>query len=449
MHRLTQVKVDRLIKEIEQARTAGHAIVPKLMADGNGLYLQLPELSWISRLRFAGRRVEPGHGPARSVRLKDARVANEAARRKVAEGTNPLLARVLARARASTSLTFLEAAKAFLPVIEAELKNAKSRDQWRMTLSGETGKFDAAGKPIKAAHNYCKPIHHIPVADITTDLVLAVLNPIWSTKYVTASRLRGRIERVLSWAVRTGKAGNIDPDRYLNPARWDGHLEHALSARSKVHEVAHHAALHYSQMPDFYAALAEQGGLAARAFQLAILTATRTGDLRGVDREERPPMMWNHLDLAVPVWTVPKTKTSVTHRIPLSDTAVALLKQIRRDYPVDLSGIVFVDKPGRPMPAGAMLTVRDRLVAAKVISKGSVTPHGMARAGFKSWAADQDGYDKDVTEACLSHAISDAVEAAYRRTDFYRKRAKLMAAWADYVTGKVADKIVNLPSKFA
>src|SRR5262249_11910823 len=132
------------------------------------------------------------------------------------------------------------------------------------------------------------------------------------------------IERVLAWGVRQGMAGNVDPDRYLNPARWDGHLEHALSSKSKVHEVTHHAALDYKQMPAFYAELAKREGLAARAFQLAILTATRTGDLRGVDREERPPMMWEHLDLAAPTWTVPKTKTSVTHRIPLSDPAVAL-----------------------------------------------------------------------------------------------------------------------------
>jgi integrase len=446
VHRLTQARVDRTVKEVNRAREAGQVAKSKLVADGNGLYLQIPELSFISRLRFAGRRIEPGHGSARSVSLKDARAANEAARRKVAEGTNPVIARALARARASTSLTFLEAAQAFLPVIEAELKNAKSRYQWHTTLTGLTGKIDADGKPVKAKHNYCATLHPIPVADITTDLVLAVLNPIWSRKYETASRLRGRIERVLSWAVRQGKAGNIDPDRYLNPARWDGHLEHALSAKAKVHEVAHHAALHYSQMPAFYAALAKQAGLAARAFQLAILTATRTGDLRGVDREERPPTMWDHLDLTAPTWTVPKTKTSVRHRIPLSDAAVALLKQLQQDHPVDKSGIVFVgDKPGQPMSNGAMLAVRDRMVEAGLIAKGSATPHGMARAGFKSWASEETTFEKDVIEACLSHAISDEVEAAYRRTDFYRKRAKLMQAWADFVTGRDRSKVVPLP----
>jgi integrase len=447
VHRLTQAAVDRTVKEVSRAREAGQVVKPKLVADGNGLYLQLPELSFISRLRFAGRRIEPGHGSAISVSLKDARAANEAARRKIAERTNPVLARVLARARASTSLTFLAAAQAFLPVIEAELENAKSREQWRTTLTGETGKLDANGKPNKAKHNYCAVLHPIPVADITTDLVLAVLNPIWSTKYETAARLRGRIERILSWAVRQGKAGNIDPDRYVNPARWEGHLEHALSAKSKVHEVAHHAALHYSHMPAFYAALAKQAGLAACAFQLAILTATRTGDLRGVDREERPPMMWDHLDLTALTWTVPKTKTSVTHRIPLSDAAVALLKQIRQDYPVDKSGIVFVgDKPGRPMSNGAMLAVRDRMVEAGLIVKGSATPHGMCRATFKSWAAEETSFEKDAIEASLSHVISDEVEAAYRRTDFYRKRAKLMQAWADFVTGRDRSVVVPLPS---
>src|SRR5262245_31192855 len=150
VHRLTQAAVDRTVKEVSRAKEAGQVVRPKLVPDGNGLYLQLPELSFISRLRFAGRRIEPGHGSARSVSLKDARAANEAARRKIAEGTNPVLARALARARASTSLTFLAAAQAFMPVIEAELKNAKSREQWRTTLTGETGKLDADGKPIKA-----------------------------------------------------------------------------------------------------------------------------------------------------------------------------------------------------------------------------------------------------------------------------------------------------------
>jgi integrase len=228
--------------------------------------------------------------------------------------------------------------------------------------------------------------------------------------------------------------GGMELDRYRNPARWDGHLEHVLAAKAKVHEVEHHAALDHAQMPAFYAALSKQPGLAARAFQLAILTATRTGDLRGVDREERPPMRWEHVDLDARRWTVPKTKTGVEHRIPLSKEAVDLLEQIRAGRK---TGVVFAGaKPSKPMSNGAMLAVVKRMTKAGLIEKGTVTPHGMARAGFKSWAADQDGYDKDVTEACMSHVIDDKVEAAYRRTDFYAKRAKLMQDWADYVTGK-------------
>ena len=138
--------------------------------------------------------------------------------------------------------------------------------------------------------------------------------------------------------------GDIELDRYRNPARWDGHLRHVLSAKAKVHEVEHHAALDHAQMPAFYAALAKQPGLAARAFQLAILTATRTGDLRGVDRGERPPMRWEHVDLDAHMWTVPKTKTGVEHRIPLSKQAVDLLEQIRAGRK---TGVVFHRRQAR------------------------------------------------------------------------------------------------------
>jgi integrase len=292
----------------------------------------------------------------------------------------------------------------------------------------------ADGKVTKAENNYCAKLHRVPVADIDTPLVLAVLNPIWTTMPETAGRLRGRIERVLSWAIGQGMGGGIELDRYRNPARWDGHLEHVLAAKAKVHEVEHHAALDHAQMPAFYAALSKQPGLAARAFQLAILTATRTGDLRGVDREERPPMRWEHVDLDARMWTVPKTKTGVEHRIPLSKQAVELLGQIRAGRK---TGVVFTgDKPGKPMSNGAMLAVVKRMIKAGLIKKGTVTPHGMARAGFKSWASEETEVEHGVIEACMSHVIGDKVEAAYRRTDFYAKRVKLMQAWADYVAGK-------------
>jgi integrase len=167
--------------------------------------------------------------------------------------------------------------------------------------------------------------------------------------------------------------------------------------------------------------------------------------LIGNDREERPPMKRQHVDLAGRMWTIPKTKTNVEHRVPLSDAAAGLLADIFRTYPDDGSGIVFVgDKPGQPMSSGAMLRARDRMVADGLIKKGTVTPHGAARACFKSWASDETNFEKDVIEACLTHVISDKLEAAYRRSDFFAKRRRLMAAWADFVEGKTGANVLAL-----
>jgi len=278
------------------------------------------------------------------------------------------------------------------------------------------------------------------LADVDTALVLSVLRPIWYSRPETASRLRGRIETVLGWAMVNGLR-----TEGMNPARWTGHLSKALPEKGEVREVKHHAAPPYAELPSFMAKLKGRGGLAARALQLAILTATRTGDLIGNDREERPPMKREHVDLAGRVWTIPQTKTSVTHRVPLSDAAVDLLTDIFRTYPDDGSGIVFVgDRPGQSMSSGAMLRVRDRMVKDGLIKKGTVTPHGIARACFKSWASDETSFEKDVVEACLTHVISDKLEAAYRRSDFYSKRTRLMASWADFVEGRAGANVLAL-----
>jgi integrase len=278
--------------------------------------------------------------------LKSARAKNAEVRRLLAAGVNPLAERATRRAKAKLSKTFKEAATAYIEETAAGRKNPKHNDQWRMTLLGEAGKLDRQGQPVKSEFNYCRAIHDIGVGDITHDLVLGVLKPIWEEKHETATRLRGRIERVLGWAVAQGMAGPVDPNTYLNPARWNGPLQHALSLKSDD-ETKHHAALHYGEAPAFYAHLAAREGSAACAFRFSILTATRTGDLFGSNREERVPMNWSHVDLEARLWTVPKTKTGAEHRIPLSDAAADLLKQIRKEYPVDPSGIVFAsEKPG-------------------------------------------------------------------------------------------------------
>jgi len=439
---LTQRNVGRLVKEIAQAKQAGHEIKPRRIADGNGLYLQIPELSWLSIFRFQGKQHEMGLRlpPAD---LKNARLKNTENRRLLAAGINPLSQRAASHAKNKLAKNFKEAARAYIEATAAERKNAKHNNQWHMMLLGETGKLDGQDRPIKSEFNYCRAIRDIPVSDITHDLVLGVLRPIWKEKHETATRVRGRIERVLGWAVAQGMAGGIDANTYLNPARWKGPLQLALSLKSED-ETKHHAALDYGEAPAFYARLAEREGAAAYAFRFNMLTATRTGDLFGSNREERPPMNWAHVDLEAKLWTVPKTKNGAEHRIPLSGAAVELLKQISRAYPVDPSGIVFAgEKPGTALSNGAMLRVVTRMVKTGLVAPGTVTPHGMSRACFKSWASEETNFERNVIEACLSHTISDEMEAAYRRHDFPKKRSKLMQAWADYLIGK--DKVVPLP----
>jgi len=410
---------------------------PGLYPDGNGLYLQVTERgtkSWVPLYKYRKRRRKMGLGPLRLVDLAEARNRQRAAHKQLLDGVDPLALRAKRRAKAATAKTFRDAARQYIKEHEAKWKNPKHVAQWYMTLLGETREGE------KTRNNYCAPLHGIPVADVDTALVLSVLRPIWYDKPETASRLRGRIETVLGWAMVNGLR-----TEGVNPARWTGHLQNALPEKSEVHEVKHHAAPPYQELPDFMVKLKGRDGLAARALQLAILTAVRTGDLIGNDREERPPMKREHVDLAGRMWTIPKTKTNVEHRVPLSDAAVDLLTHLFKTYPDDGSGIVFVgDTPGQPMSSGAMLRARDRMVSDGLIKKGTVTPHGVARACFKSWASDETNFEKDVIEACLTHVISDKLEAAYRRSDFFAKRRRLMAAWAEFVEGRAGANVLAL-----
>jgi Arm DNA-binding domain len=424
--------IERLSRsDIKKARAPG------LYPDGNGLYLQVTERgtkSWVLLYKYRKRRRKMGLGPLRLVDLAEARNRQGAAYKQLLDGVDPLALRAKRRAKAATAKTFRDAARQYISDHEAKWKNPKHVAQWYMTLLGETREGE------KTENNYCAPLHGVSVAEVDTALVLSVLRPIWYDKPETASRLRGRIETVLGWAMVNGLR-----TEGVNPARWPNHLQNALPEKREVREVKHHAAPPYQELPDFMVKLKRREGLAARALQLAILTAVRTGDLFGNHREERPPMKREHVDLAGRVWTIPQTKTSITHRVPLSDAVVDLLTDIFRTYPDDGSGIVFVgDRPGQPMSSGAMLRVRDRMVADGLIKQGTVTPHGVARACFKSWAGDETNFEKDIVEACLTHVISDKLEAAYRRSDFFAKRTRLMAAWADFVTGKVGANVLKL-----
>jgi len=409
-----------------------------MFPDGGGLYLQITRrgaASWIAQYRFHKKRRKMGLGALRLVDLDQARARNiEVQRQLRLEGVDPLALRARRRATAATARTFKEAARGYIADNRARWKNPKHVGQYYMTLLGE----DENG--VRTELDYCAKIHNVPVGEVDTELVLSVLRPIWHDKPETAARLRGRIEKVIGYAMINGLC-----DEGLNPARWTGHLENALPAKGEVREVRHHAALPYAELPAFYAQLNRREGLAARCLELAILTAVRTGDLIGNNREDRPPMKRSHINLKGRMWTIPRTKNGSEHRVPLAPAAVELLARIFADYPDHGSGIVFAgDRRGEPLSNGAMLRVRDRMVKDGLIGKGTVTTHGIARASFKSWAGDETDFEKDVIEACLTHTISGKLEAAYRRSDFYAKRVRLMTAWADFVEGRAASNVLRM-----
>jgi integrase len=250
------------------------------------------------------------------------------------------------------------------------------------------------------------------VADITTDDVYAVLEPIWTAKPETAGRLRARIEKVLDRAtarrLRTGD----------NPARLKGNLDHLLPSQSKVKRVKSHAALPYGETATFMADLRGREGVAARALEFAILTAARTSEAIGA--------RWSEIDLDRAVWTIPaeRMKARRDHRVPLSEPALALLRKLPRDPESDF---VFIS----PMAKGEPLSNMALLATLKRMDRTDLTAHGF-RSTFRDWAAETTAYPDAVVEMALAHAIGNAVEAAYRRGDLFEKRKRLMADWASY-----------------
>jgi integrase len=250
------------------------------------------------------------------------------------------------------------------------------------------------------------------VAAVDTALVMKVLDPLWETKTETASRLRGRIETILNWAATRGyRQGE-------NPARWRGHLENLLPKKTKVVSVQHHAALPYSEIGGFAAVLREQPGIAARALEFAILTATRTDEAIGAE--------WREINMAERLWTIPavRMKGRREHRVPLSDAALAILEAMAA---VRVSGLVFPGaQPNRSIHIGAL-----RQVLAERMQRTDVTVHGF-RSTFRDWAAERSAFPSEIAEMALAHQVGSEVERAYRRSDLFDKRRKLMEGWAAY-----------------
>jgi integrase len=289
---------------------------------------------------------------------------------------------------------------------------SKHAEQWRSTLS--TYAYPVVGSQSVQAVNVA--------------LVMKVLEPIWDTKTETASRVRGRIESVLDWATARGYR------RGENPARWRGHLQNLLPKREKVRRVVHHPALPYIEIGNFMTALRAHRGVAARAFEFLILTASRTSETIGA--------RWDELDVDKAIWTVPaeRIKAGREHRVPLSAPLVALIKRLSNTKAGEF--LFPGTEPDRPLSNMAFLALLKRM------DRADITPHGF-RSTFRDWAAEQTNYPREAAEMALAHAVGDKVEAAYRRGDLFEKRRRLMGDWAQYCAMKKTSsaKIVSIRSK--
>lgn len=323
------------------------------------------------------------------VSLADARERATDARRKVAQGINP----IEERKRDDKLPTFGEMADEVREALSKGFRNEKHKKQWRSTLA-----------------TYCIAIWDKPVDEVTTDDVVGILKPIWNAKPETASRLRGRIEKVLAAAKARGfRAGE-------NPAQWHGHLDHLLSKPSKLVR-GHHPAMPYSDVPAFVHELQRREALAASALELCILTAARTAEVLG--------MQWPEVNLISKVWTVPagRMKAAREHRVPLSPRAMEILSHL---YELRTSEFVFPgQRPGAPLSNMSMEMMLRRMDAK------DATVHGF-RSSFRDWGGNETHYPRELIEAALAHVIGDKAEQAYRRSDALEKRRVLMDDWAAY-----------------
>lgn len=365
---------------------------PGKYGDGANLYLLVSKTGarkWVLRFTLRGKSKEMGLGSAASVPLADARERAATARRMIAVGLDP----IMERKREGGIPTFGEVADEVREALSAGFRNEKHKAQWKSTL--ETYAASLRGKPIDT---------------IATDDILSVLKPIWTTKAETASRVRGRIEKVLDAAKARGFRGGD------NPARWRGHLDHLLPRSSKLSR-GHHAAMPYEEVASFIAKLRTREATAALALELCILTAARSGEILG--------MRWSEIDLDNKVWTVPanRMKAGREHRVPLSSPATAILRHLER---LKISDFVFPGQArGKPLSNMAMEMMLRRM---KV---DPTTVHGF-RSSFRDWAGNVSDFPRELIETALAHVIGDKAEQAYRRSDALEKRRILMDEWAAY-----------------
>ncbi|MCA0996172.1 tyrosine-type recombinase/integrase [Alloyangia pacifica] len=424
IHRLSAVEVKTKTKP-------GH------YADGGGLYLQVSKWgtkSWVFKFTLGGRTRGMGLGPIHTYSLAEARAKAGDLRKTVAEGHDPIEERKEALAQLATeaapAMTFAQAVERTLEKKEGEFRNDKHRKQWRSTL-------DTYASPVIGA---------MDVGAITTQDILRVLSQetnggtLWEAKTETASRLRGRIEAVLSQATVAGfRTGD-------NPARWAGNLKELLPKPSAIADKGNQPALAVAELPAWFAALRKRDGISARAIEFLVLTAARSGEIRG--------MVWSEvhdLDGDKPMWVIPaqRMKAKREHRVPLSSEAVKLLMAVPQ---VEGSDYVFPAVRGGSLSDMALSGVMRRMQEAEVKAgrKGwldprsgrPAVPHGL-RSTFRDWAAEK-GYERDMAEIALAHTVGSEVERAYRRSDVIERRRAMMAAWAATCRGERTDNVVQL-----
>lgn len=412
--------------QVAKAKNAG------LYGDGAGLWLQVSDTgtkSWIYRFMLNGKNRWMGLGSVLDVSLEEARNRAAAARSKVREGIDPIdekhVAKSVIRAAVAKAINFDKAAEEFIKSKSAEWKNAKHKDQWTNTLA-----------------TYASPtIGNLDVALIDTAHIIKILGPIWADKTETATRLRGRIESVLDWAtVNEYRKGD-------NPARWKGHLDKLLANPSKVAKVEHHPALPYADMGIFMKALRKLSGSGARALEFAILSAARSGEVRGAK--------WKEFDLDAALWIVPaeRMKAKKEHHIPLSAESVELLKKLPR---IEGNDLVFPAPRGGVLSDMTLTATLRRMDETRMKEEGKgwrdrddkvITAHGF-RSSFRDWAGETTGYPREVTEHALAHQLADKAEAAYQRGTLFDKRRRLMADWAKYCgTVKAAGEVIPMQKK--
>jgi integrase len=418
------------MRKVEKAlspRRVATLTKPGMHCDGGGLYLQVKATkdgqgfnrSWVFRFMIDGRTRDMGLGSLTTIGLAEARERSRALRIKRLDGIDPLEERRAARTKPAVRvMTFDEAASAFLAEREGLWRNERHRRQWYSTL-----------------RDYVSPIiGQLPVNQVETKHVTAVLDPLWYSRPETGSRVRGRIESVLDWAKLRGHRDGE------NPARWKGHLDDAYpppgtalqAIRNGTGRSAHHRAMEYAELPAFMTALRARTGSSARALEFAILTCGRTNEIIGA--------RWDELDLDAKVRTVPadRMKGNRLHRVPLSDPALATINEMAA---VRQSEFVFAGKrAGLPLGPMALYHMLQTL-------KQGITVHG-CRATFRTWAAEMTSFSSDIIEGCLAHVVSNKVLVAYQRSDRLELRRAVMQAWADHCTRPQSDaKVVSIKQK--